>query len=69
MVRLVEGFHPGDYFNQQIGLAKARIMLLMCAYPDVPDKLKNMLQKSYDQLGEAKEFFDGCAVKVVQAKR
>jgi hypothetical protein len=69
MVRLVESYHPDDYFYQQVGLAKAHIMLIMCAYPNVPDKLRTTLQKSYDLLGEAKEFMDGCDVTVVQGKK
>jgi len=69
MVRLAEGFRPGDYFYKEIGLAKAHIMQILFAYPNVPDKLKTLLQKAYDQLGEAKDFMDGCDVTVVQGKK
>jgi len=69
MVRLAEEYHPSDYFYQQIGIAKAHIILVMRAYPNVPEKLKTMIQKSYDLLGEAKEFFDGCEMTVIPTKR
>ena len=69
MVRLVEVFQLGDYFYQQVGLAKAHIMMIMCAYQKAPDELKSKLQKAYDLLDEAKEYMDGCDVTVVQAKK
>ena len=69
MVRLAEEFHPSDYFYKEVGIAKAHIMLIMCAYPKIPDKLKTTLQKSYDLLGEAKELFDGCEMVAVPTKK